>query len=1458
MPDRRRVFTRITALGVLSGVALSGVAPTAATADPGARSATSAAGGAGSDQAGSPESLAVAEARRSNKDVVVPSLRTETSDVSAKPDGTLLATIHTKPVRTRKDGSWKDIDTTLRSTPSGALAPGATLTDLEFSGGGDRPLVRIGRAGKELTLSWPRPLPRPVVDGATAVYPSILPDIDLRMTATEGGFTQFFVVKTPEAAKNPQLNQLTLGMSAKGLTMRRNADGSVAAVDTAGGGTVFEAPKPVMFDSSGGLPQGTALPPVPDHVSGTQPEAARAGKALSAPSGRQSVLVADGAAHAAPVGLTIADDQKSLALTPDRALLDAPGTVYPVLIDPNLDTPKAGAWAGISRAWPGNSYYKFGGDFGTGYCIDAACASNDLKRVLYAIPVKGRSFVGKNILSAKLNVWETHSFSCTKKPLQLYATGRIGTGTNWSNSSSPAFWSQHLQTIQAARGHTNCASGYVEFGGSTSKTLRDKFQQAANGDWVDVTLGLKAENESDGYAWKRFSGTASVQIGYNLPPKQPQMKDLTMSPGSVCSSSTLPITKHPQVTARVFDPDGDKLGVQFAAAWSDSAGVFKRRWWSTGAEGTAPSSGTFKASGSLFSVTLPAAVPKETTVGWEARAWDGSEWSPWSSTGTAPTDCYFRIDTSAPAGPVVTSSAFPGSTDAQAELPWTDGVGKYGTFSFDTASADAVKYQYGLDQSPSSAREVATTGGAARSVNLLMTTDGPHFLSVRALDAAGNASENTTYYFNVLNGQPQRAGWSMDADAGATALPGEGGNHPATLAGTAVSGVPAVRGEGVTLSGALAADKTPTDHLSTTGAVLETDKSFTVSAWVNAAEVAGNSASAVSQSGRVQHAFGLGLHTGKWTLQMPSADAVAIPTWAMATSATAPVAGEWTHLTGVYNAQAKTATLYVNGVAGTPVTAVTAWSARGSLEIGRLKYRSAYTDAWKGSLDDIRVWDRVLSPAEVTAAKDGAAVTGPGAKAVWSLDGTGPEMAGRSEAGAAVPTGTVETGVPGVSGKAVRFGANGYADVKGPQVDGTRSFAVSSWVKLPAIAAGDTVPRMAVGQTGAQNNEFSLYYSAADKKWKFGRYKADTADAQLVTTWQPACTAGTKVNGAPCFSTPNNEWTHLVGVSDSAAQKIRLYINGYLVSETAYTQTTPWNGKGNLRIGAVGRAGGASEFFTGGTVDDVRLFDRVLTGPEIQDMVQQRPQLVGRWKFNQAPGNVTPGEPAGAAAATLYGQAAINPGGGVTGTGSLTLNGTTGYAATATTPLRTDESFSLAGWAQTAGSPERDMTVLSVAGANESALTVGWKFNKIVDGQATGWWQATVATADGASATHTSVIHTYDASLFLENWNHLAVVYDGFSDQLTLYVNGNLENQLCPDDGSAPGCTDHVSWAGAPSAFVAAGGIQFGRTRTGGQWKNHLSGEVDDMWAYQGVLSHAQVIMLSGLGDELDTKSPGL
>jgi hypothetical protein len=195
-------------------------------------------------------SAAVRQAHESGKQVEVGSLLGETSEVYAQPDGTFEAVEHLRPVRTRRNGSWVDIDSTLVKRADGTIAPVASTVDLAFSGGGDGPMATMVRAGRKLSLSWPTPLPAPALSGSTATYKDVITGVDLQLRADVDGFSHLLVVKTREAAQNPQLSKLKFTTATTGVTVHEDADGGLQAVDAGGGGTVFEAQQPLMWDSA--------------------------------------------------------------------------------------------------------------------------------------------------------------------------------------------------------------------------------------------------------------------------------------------------------------------------------------------------------------------------------------------------------------------------------------------------------------------------------------------------------------------------------------------------------------------------------------------------------------------------------------------------------------------------------------------------------------------------------------------------------------------------------------------------------------------------------------------------------------------------------------------------------------------------------------------------------------------------------------------------------------------------------------------------------------------------------------------------------------------------------------------------------------------------------------------------------------------------------------------------------
>ena len=141
--------------------------------------------------------------------MAVNAVTTESSQIFANPDGTFTQEMNAAPVRAQKDdGTWAPIDTTLVHEADGSARAVNTAADVTFSGGGNgQGLITLEDEGHELQLDWPTALPQPRLDGDTATYAGVLPDVDLKLTALSSGYTSVLVVKTPEAAKTRRLRR---------------------------------------------------------------------------------------------------------------------------------------------------------------------------------------------------------------------------------------------------------------------------------------------------------------------------------------------------------------------------------------------------------------------------------------------------------------------------------------------------------------------------------------------------------------------------------------------------------------------------------------------------------------------------------------------------------------------------------------------------------------------------------------------------------------------------------------------------------------------------------------------------------------------------------------------------------------------------------------------------------------------------------------------------------------------------------------------------------------------------------------------------------------------------------------------------------------------------------------------------------------------------------------------------
>ena len=294
--------------------------------------------GSGGTDASAQVNAASAQARATGQPVTVDGLTTETTTVTASPNGTETSQSYVLPVRVQQGAAWVPVDTTLHSGAGGQLEPVAVPGDtVAFSPGGTGPAAVISADGTQLALTWPSSLPAPVVTGSSATYADVLPGVDLVLTATSvaaGGFSEVLIVHNAAAAQDPQLAQLTLGVVTEGTgPLQTTADGGLAATMTGGRGA-YVADPPRMWDSS-------ALSPAPSstavhdaqaaaHAVGATIEAPGSGPAVSSP------LAPAGGAQVAPLPVAVLGGGRTLSLAVDSRMLASAATKFPVYVDPGF------------------------------------------------------------------------------------------------------------------------------------------------------------------------------------------------------------------------------------------------------------------------------------------------------------------------------------------------------------------------------------------------------------------------------------------------------------------------------------------------------------------------------------------------------------------------------------------------------------------------------------------------------------------------------------------------------------------------------------------------------------------------------------------------------------------------------------------------------------------------------------------------------------------------------------------------------------------------------------------------------------------------------------------------------------------------------------------------------------------------------------------------------------------
>ncbi|MGW1116930.1 FG-GAP-like repeat-containing protein [Streptomyces tanashiensis] len=791
------------------------------------------------------EASAVSQARRTGKPVEVTELRTIRSTTWARPDGLMTKKLYASPIWAKIGPEWKAIDTTLRRTDKG-WAPAATNTRLVFSGGSQSGTERASRTqvsrisllkgykaeagtgsalvtltvggtteipeSHDIQLTWPGPVPTPIIDGSRALYPEIFPGADLVLTAEDDGFAQLLVLKNRQAAADPHVAQLSYGLASPTLSFHLDPASGIVGAEDADGQEVALSPTPLMWDSSGPpavtdgelgassqptaseslepVSTSTATEPSPSATEeladdNIDPEA----EVLPTATDEPAPTLTDAPLPTAPAEPTPAPSQTGSAatlslpllngpspesrgdvvesdlgegtwlLTPNLAFLNDPATVYPVFIDPTVKK-HTQDWTTAYSRHPKATFFN-GKDFNKGGTHEARVGFESdtwgTSRSYFNIAFD-KNLQGVKLQKATLRLLETYSWSCSARAMSVHLTGPIDGRTNWKNA--PVLTDANLAASPRSFAHgykTGCKDAYETF------DVKAAAQKTAEKGKSMITFGMRARDEKTQYAWKKFTADGDnapvLELTYNRPPSNPTNHDLgpdfrctTTPPYVRVGSSSITFT------ARSTDKDKNLASLNFVlwptGKWATTGNMVKTAGTvSVGAD-------TSDAERTTAAIATAGLLTNNVTYSWNVRAVDAAGAT---SAYTPKVPCRFVFDSNDPVPPQVGSSDFPNADgkdhdssfgNAPEDSNWSKKkFGTAGSFTVRASESDIIRYEYGFNAN-SYPYSLPRTAGSSTSAwatisNVKPPAAGPNVLYVRVVDGAGNVSQPTKYFFYV-------------------------------------------------------------------------------------------------------------------------------------------------------------------------------------------------------------------------------------------------------------------------------------------------------------------------------------------------------------------------------------------------------------------------------------------------------------------------------------------------------------------------------------------------------------------------------------------------------------------------------------------------------------------------------------------------------------------------------------
>ena len=383
----------------------------------------------------------------------------------------------------------------LRRDGNGDWATAATTVTSTFSGGGSGAAAKVDAGGLSTGFGFGAKLPAPDIDGSTATYRNVLPDIDLIEVAGDDGFSLSLRLRT----RPTRPVTFTLPLKLTGLTATQDpATGALTLTD--GSGTpVFRTAQPIMYDG--------ARDPHSDEP-----------------------------LHSAVVDTQLINDKSGsrIVVTPDWSFLSDPDVTYPVTIDPDATLDEV-HYTFTSSEFSTTSYWDNtiteNGTTGILH-VGTYNSGTDRNRGYYRFNTS--TIVGHTITSATFRAKETWAWSCNAREVDVYEPNdNVTSSTTWA--TQPGLGTK-LDAVSVAKGwSSSCPAGTVDF--DVTSAVKGWANDASGA----KTLSLVAADNFDNYYWKKFAGSSGkVLVNFANVPTAPGSVSATPGDQNVSVTWTAP------------------------------------------------------------------------------------------------------------------------------------------------------------------------------------------------------------------------------------------------------------------------------------------------------------------------------------------------------------------------------------------------------------------------------------------------------------------------------------------------------------------------------------------------------------------------------------------------------------------------------------------------------------------------------------------------------------------------------------------------------------------------------------------------------------------------------------------------------------------------------------------------------------------------------------------------------